>query len=75
MAKARLERFEEGSCAQVLHVGPFGAEGPTIAMLHAFIQDQGYSINGKHHEIYLSDPRRSAPEKWKTIIRQPFSVP
>jgi len=74
MAKARLERFEEGSCAQVLHVGPFSAESPTIAMLHAFIRDQGYSINGKHHEIYLSDPRRSAPEKWKTIIRQPFSV-
>lgn len=73
IARARLERFEEGSCAQVLHVGPFSAEGPTIAMLHAFIQDQGYSINGKHHEIYLSDPRRSAPEKWKTIIRQPFS--
>jgi hypothetical protein len=75
MAQARLQRFEEGSCAQVLHIGPFSAEGPTIAMLHAFIRDQGYSINGKHHEIYLSDPRRSAPEKWKTIIRQPFSVP
>lgn len=74
IARARLERFEEGSCPQVLHVGPFSAEGPIIAMLHAFIQDQGYSINGKHHEIYLSDPRRSAPEKWKTIIRQPFSV-
>ena len=43
-------------------------------MLHSFIQDRGYSINGKHHEIYLSDPRRSAPERWKTIIRQSFSV-
>jgi len=74
IAKARLERFEEGSCAQVLHVGPFSAEGPTIAGLHAFIRDQGYNINGKHHEIYLSDPRRSAPEKWKTIIRQPFTA-
>jgi hypothetical protein len=74
LGKARLERFEEGSSAQVLHVGPFSAEGPTIAMLHAFIRDQGYKINGRHHEIYLSDPRRSAPEKWKTIIRQPFSV-
>jgi hypothetical protein len=72
----RLERFEEGESAQVLHVGPFSAEGPTILELHAFIQEQGHSFDGKlqkHHEIYLSDPRRSAPEKWKTIIRQPFS--
>ncbi len=75
IARARLERFEEGACAQVLHVGPFSAEGPTILELHAFIQEQGHSFDGKlqkHHEIYLSDPRRSTPEKWKTIIRQPF---
>jgi hypothetical protein len=77
IARARLERFEEGACAQVLHHGPFSAEGPTILELHAFIQEQGHSFDGKfqkHHEIYLSDPRRSAPEKWKTIIRQPFST-
>jgi hypothetical protein len=76
IARARLERFEEGACAQILHVGPFSAEGPTIVKLHAFLQEQGHSFDGKlqkHHEIYLSDPRRSAPEKWKTIIRQPFS--
>ncbi|HEV8683305.1 MAG TPA: GyrI-like domain-containing protein [Actinomycetota bacterium] len=76
IARARLERFEEGACAQILHVGPFRAEGPTIRELHAFIHEQGYSIDGKlqkHHEIYLTDPRRSAPEKWKTVIRQPFS--
>jgi len=75
IARARLERFEEGACAQILHVGPFSAEGPTILKLHAFIQEQGHSFDGKlqrHHEIYLSDPRRSAPEKWKTIIRQPL---
>jgi hypothetical protein len=78
IARARLERFEEGACAQILHVGPFRAEGPTILKLHAFIQEHGHSFDGnlqKHHEIYLSDPRRSAPEKWKTIIRQPFSSP
>jgi hypothetical protein len=76
IARARLERFEEGACAQILHVGPFSAEGPTILKLHDFIQEQGHSFDGKlqrHHEIYLSDPRRSAPEKWKTIIRQPFA--
>jgi hypothetical protein len=73
---ARLERFEEGPCAQILHIGPFSAEGPTIALLHEFIAEQGHTFDGKrqkHHEIYLSDPRRSAPEKWKTIIRQPFT--
>jgi hypothetical protein len=76
LPKARLERLEEGLCAQILHVGPFSAEGPTIARLHAFIGEQGYSFEGahqKHHEIYLSDPRRSAPEKWRTIIRQPIT--
>jgi hypothetical protein len=66
----------EGPCAQVLHIGPFNDEGPTIARLHAFIRERGYSFEGsrqKHHEIYLSDPRLSAPEKWRTIIRQPFA--
>jgi hypothetical protein len=74
--RTRLERFTEGLCAQVLHVGPFSAEAPTIAALHAFIRDQDLGFDGarhKHHEIYLSDPRRSAPEKWKTIIRQPVA--
>jgi hypothetical protein len=76
LRKSRLERFEEGPCAQVLYIGPFNDEGPTIARLHAFIRERGYSFEGsrqKHHEIYLSDPRRSAPEKWRTIIRQPFA--
>jgi hypothetical protein len=76
LPQARLERFEEGPCAQILYVGPYSDEGPTIANLHAFVRAQGYSFHGsrqKHHEIYLSDPRRSAPEKWRTIIRQPFA--
>lgn len=67
----RLERFAEGPCAQVLHVGPYAAEGPTIQRLHAFIHEQGYILRGKHHEIYLGDPRRAAPDRLKTIIRQP----
>ncbi len=67
----RLERFEEGRCAQILHVGPFTAEGPTIARLHAFIATRGQPV-GKHHEIYLSDVRRAAPERWKTVLRQPW---
>ncbi|HEV7188424.1 MAG TPA: GyrI-like domain-containing protein [Blastococcus sp.] len=71
--QVRLERFAEGRCAQVLHVGPYSAEGPTIAGLHAFITANGYALAGKHHEIYLGDPRRSAPEKLRTIVRQPVA--
>lgn len=71
LAKLRLERFTEGPSAQILHVGPFTEEGPTIAKLHAHI-DAKAARAGKHHEIYLSDVRRAAPSKWKTIIRQPM---
>ena len=67
----RFERFEEGLSAQVMHIGPYSEERPTIEKLHAFIAEQGYEPSGKHHEIYLGDPRRAAPEKLKTIIRQP----
>ena len=69
----RLERFAEGRCAQVLHVGPYSAEGPTVAALHAFIAAHGDLLEGKHHELYLGDPRRSAPEKLRTIVRQPVA--
>ena len=69
----RLERFAEGRCAQVLHVGPYSAEGPTVAALHAFITANGCALTGRHHEIYLGDPRRSAPEKLRTIVRQPVA--
>jgi hypothetical protein len=71
LGKARLERFEEGLCAQILHVGPYSAEGPTIERLHAFIAEQGQALRGKHHEIYLGDPRRTRPERLRTILRQP----
>jgi hypothetical protein len=57
--KVRLERFKEGRCAQILHVGPYSAEGPTIEKLHEFIKAEGYVLRGQHHEIYLGDPRRS----------------
>ena len=56
-----------------MHIGPFSKEGPTVQKLHSFIKDSGKKIIGKHHEVYLSDIRRAAPEKWKTIIRQPMS--
>jgi len=75
--QARLLSFEEGAAAQVLHVGPYAAEAPTIARLHEFIREQGFSFDGhrhKHHEIYLGDPRRSAPERLRTIIRQPYAA-
>lgn len=67
----RLQRFAEGTCAQVLHLGPYEAERPTIAGLHRFIKDQGYLLAGRHHEIYLSQPGRGDPAKLKTVIRQP----
>jgi hypothetical protein len=72
LARTRFEAFEEGLSAQILHVGPFSEEGPTIERLHRFIQDNGYVLRGRHREIYLSDIRRAAPEKLKTIIRQPI---
>ena len=71
--RLRLERFHEGRAAQVMHVGPYSAEAPTITKLHEFIAQQGLALAGKHHEIYLGDPRRAAPEKLRTIIRQPVS--
>jgi hypothetical protein len=67
----RREALREGLCAQVLHVGPYAAEKPTIEALHAFIAGQGLTFAGSHHEIYISDPNRTAPAKLKTIVRQP----
>lgn len=68
----RLEDLTEGLCAQVLHTGPYAAEGPTIATLHAFIHEQDRALRGRHREIYLSDASRTAPKKLRTIIRQPM---
>lgn len=71
ISKIRLESFSEGKCAQIMHIGPFTEEGPTVEKVHQFIDSIGQRI-GKHHEIYLSDIRKAAPSKWKTIIRQPM---
>jgi hypothetical protein len=73
--KVRLITLEEGTAAQVLHLGPYDAEAPTIARLHEFVAANGLAPRGKHHEIYLGDPNRTAPEKLRTIIRQPVQAP
>lgn len=71
-ASLRLEPFEEGLSVQTMHIGPYSAEAPTIAELHGeFLPANGLVENGHHHEIYISDPGRTAPEKLKTVIRQP----
>jgi hypothetical protein len=70
--RLRLERLREGRCVQIMHRGPYSAEPPTIERLHAFAREAGYDLRGRHHEIYLGDPRRSAPEKLKTILRMPI---
>lgn len=72
LAKLRFEEFAEGQSAQLLHIGPFSEEGPNIERVHQFIAENGKQRYGKHHEIYLSDIRKAAPSKWKTIIRQPM---
>ena len=72
LSKMKFKSYTEGTSAQVLYIGPFSNEGPTIQNIHKYITENGGNLCGKHHEIYLSDFRRSAPEKLKTIIRQPF---
>lgn len=73
LALARFTAFDEGKVAQTLHIGPFSEEGPTVERVHDYICENGSDRRGKHHEVYLSDIRRAAPEKWKTIIRQPMT--
>ena len=73
LSKIRLETYHEGLSVQVMHTGPFSEEGPVIENMHQYAFDQGYELRGKHHEIYLSDFTRTAPEKLKTVIRQPIS--
>ena len=71
--KVHLERLHEGTSAQIMHIGPYAGEAPNIAKIHQFISENGNQPRGKHHEIYLSDPRRTMPEKLKTVIRQPMA--
>jgi len=73
----RFSSFAEGTCAQIMHIGPFSDEHPNIMKLHRLIEEQGGSFAGKsqkHHEIYLNDFRKVDPSKMKTILRQPFSL-
>jgi hypothetical protein len=69
--RVRVETLDEGRCVQIMHVGPYDAETATIRRLHDYMTDNGMSFRGKHHEIYLSDPRRTAPQRLKMVIRQP----
>jgi hypothetical protein len=76
LSKTRFQSFSEGLSVQTMYIGLFAEEGPTIEKLHKYIKEKGYIIDGtlqKHHEIYLSDFRRTAPEKFKSIIRQPMA--
>lgn len=67
----RLEGFDEGLCIQTMHLGPYAAEMETIARMDAFAEANGYTLHGKHHEIYLGDPHKAAPEKLRTVLRHP----
>lgn len=69
--KAKLKQFDEGLSVHIMHHGPYDEEQPTIETMHAFAKEQGYGLVGKHHELYFTDPRRTAPEKMRTILRQP----
>jgi hypothetical protein len=71
--RMRFEAFREGLSAQIMHFGPFSEEGPAIVRIHRCIVERGGELRGEHHEIYLSDLRRTKPERLKTIIRQPFA--
>jgi hypothetical protein len=73
LARIRFESFSEGKAAQIMHIGPFSEEGPNIEKVHRFIEEEGCRPSGRHHEIYLSDIRKAAPEKWRTVVRQPMS--
>lgn len=73
LPRLRLEPYHEGLSVQILHIGSYEDEGPVLQRMHVeFIPQNGYEMAGKHHEIYLSDPRRVEPEKLKTILRQPI---
>lgn len=75
-SKAEFLTIEEGLCVQIMHHGSYDAEPETVALMDAYLAENGYvndmSEDRLHHEIYLSDPRKAAPEKWKTVIRHPI---
>ena len=69
LADIRIQTFSEGRSVQILHLGPYAEETPTVQRLFAFAEDNGYEVTGDHHEIYLGDPNRAAAEKLKTVLR------
>lgn len=69
----RFERFEEGPSIQIMHIGPYSEEPRTLEKMQTFLEEQGYQYRGKHHEIYLGDPRRAKPERLKTVLRHPVA--
>ena len=75
-SKAEFITIDEGLCVQIMHIGPFDNEPETVAIMDAFLEENGYendiNENRLHHEIYMSDARKVAPEKWKTVIRHPI---
>ena len=73
VAQVRLEKMAEGTCAQMLHVGPYDREHETVARMKELAAREGLTPHGKHHEIYLSDPRRVPPDRLKTILRMPVA--
>ena len=73
LSKLRFEKYNEGLSVQIMHIGPYSNEGPTIEKLHKFAEENGYKLQKKHHEIYRSDPRRTKTERLKTVIRQPIT--
>jgi hypothetical protein len=68
----KFETMDEGKCVQIMHIGPYATEPETIQKMKKFIKENKFNESGLHHEIYLSDPRKTAPEKMKTILRQPI---
>ena len=76
LAQLRLAHFEEGTCVQVMHIGPYSDEPATVERMKAFAAENGYEdcvgLGGKHHEIYLGDPRKADPAKLKTVLRHPI---
>lgn len=77
LSRIKFQSLHEGLSVQIMHIGPYSQEGPTVEKLHNFIEEKGYEFNGslpgkKHHEIYISNILRTKPEKLKTIIRQPM---
>lgn len=72
LKRVRFENWQEGPAAQIMYTGAYSDEGPTIAKLHAYIEELGHQLTGKHHEIYLGDPRKTSTSKLQTVLRQPM---